>query len=407
MKGSMPPDNDNDEPPTYCPPLSLSPPSTPDWDNMTNMCWTCSILCCCFPLCYPCYLSKTARKMNKWKKQPSYNSQARKRNEKGQKDYRRSEPLSTDKARVTSTMNSEQSTGTSGYGTLLSRKGTLVSVLPNVDPTQIQEAFFKKVENNSRKDISALFLATEAAATFLNDCLISDLLQKLPPTEPKKSTADKIFEEVMDEGKNDSSQFDLSFNSTFNFSQSCLLQFEDSSCEHQDAFPILPTSYGFDIEKDDSVFDSDLDTIESLKLFENCGHVDVSVSNIAARVNVTAEIVPPNMASLDHVQEVANIYCRQLVKSDLLVLIVREEDGAQFRRRGLVNYISKYWAGFFPVLLVEVGTKDKERDILLDTLSKVFLDVERLSLSDNDQVAGEVFSAMARLVGKRGIGGIN
>ena len=124
-------------------------------------------------------------------------------------------------------------------------------------------------------------------------------------------------------------------------------------------------------------------------------------------MNVTAEIVPPNMASLDHVQEVANIYCRQLVKSDLLVLIVREEDGAQFRRRGLINYISKYWAGFFPVLLVEVGTKDKEGDILLDTLSKVFLDVERLSLSDNDQVAGEVFSAMARFVGKRGIGGIN
>ena len=142
MKSTIP----KDEPPPICPPFSL-PSSSSD---SSNLCWACSIFCCCFPLCYPCYLSRTLRKRNKMKKKlPRHHSQDRKRSRKGQEDYRRSNPFKSDKSRLTSTMNSEQSTGTSGYGTLLSRKGTLVTVIPNVDSAHIQEALLRRLDSSS------------------------------------------------------------------------------------------------------------------------------------------------------------------------------------------------------------------------------------------------------------------
>ena len=170
-----------------CPQLCVPPPSTTsDWGSAARRCWTCSVLCCCFPACYPCYLSKTARKRRKiGKKKPMNNSQTKKRSEKGHKAYKKSQPVETGQARVTSTMTSEQSTGTSGNGTLLSRKGTLHSVLPNVQPNEIQETFLNKVDN-LRKEINTIFISTDAATKFLRLFQLSELLQAVEVSENQK-----------------------------------------------------------------------------------------------------------------------------------------------------------------------------------------------------------------------------
>ena len=98
-----------------------------------NLCWTCSILCCCFPLCYPCYLSKTLRERRQRKKLwISRNLFGRNR---GKYDI----------TRGTCTMNSEQSSGTSGYETL-SRRGTLVSGSPTLDMYKVNQDVWRELE---------------------------------------------------------------------------------------------------------------------------------------------------------------------------------------------------------------------------------------------------------------------
>ena len=88
------------------------------------------------------------------------------------------------------------------------------------------------------------------------------------------------------------------------------------------------------------------------------------------------------------------------------MIIVAKEDRNELGG-GLIRYISQYWAGFFPALFVEVGREKKAIDTLFDTLSEVFCKVERLAVQDTEEMGGQVFSAVARMLGKMGIGGLN
>eukprot|EP00092_Neocalanus_flemingeri_P019415 GFUD01021029.1.p1 GENE.GFUD01021029.1~~GFUD01021029.1.p1 ORF type:complete len:428 (+),score=102.12 GFUD01021029.1:91-1374(+) len=411
-----------------CPDLSIPNSSTPlDWDNAASCCWVCSFLCCCFPLCYPCYLSRTSMmRSNREKNQTLLDSQMRSRNDKGQEAYKRSEPVETGQTRITSTMTSEQSTGTSGYATLLSRKGTLHTLLPNVHQSQIKEALVKNFDSSS-KNINAVFLSTKAAEKFLRDSQLSELFQGVTIQGKQNSDIDELLiqnedmkiapTEVTSYDK-DSLQLDLSSNSShsYNFPQSCL-QFTEESEGNQENSTQKPNtkrisfSLNNDIEHSCFPINNNLETIpeESWEVFKTVGHVDVAESYFSARVVVIAENDPRHQVCVDHMQLTSD-YCRQLAVSDIIVIIVGQDDRAESNslpEQGLIRYISKYWAGFFPALLVEVGDKAVEGGKLLETLRGVFCNIERLFVEDSEELSGQVFSGMARMLGQMGTRGLN
>eukprot|EP00092_Neocalanus_flemingeri_P041083 GFUD01044739.1.p1 GENE.GFUD01044739.1~~GFUD01044739.1.p1 ORF type:complete len:430 (+),score=83.78 GFUD01044739.1:93-1382(+) len=413
-----------------CPDLSIPNSSTPlDWDNAASCCWVCSVLCCCFPLCYPCYLSRTARRRSKReKKQTLLHSQTRTRNERGQEAYRRSEPVETGQTRVTTTMTSEQSTGTSGYATLLSRQGTLHTLLPNVHQSQIQESLVRNIDSSSRKNINAVLISTKAAGKFLRDSQLSELFQGFAIQEKHKSDPNhELFIHYEDlkkppsevtYDKNDSFQLEFSFDSSpsYNFSQSCLQFTEDSEGNHDNLAQkpnIKRISYNMNNNSGQShfLFNNNLEAIteECQGVFKTVGYVDVAESHFSARVFVTAENDPMHQVCVDPMQ-LASDYCRQLAVSDLIVIIVGQEDRAELNNlpgQGLIGYISKYWAGFFPALLVEVGESAMEGGKLLDTFKGMFCNLERLAVQDTEEFSGQVFSAVARMLGQMGIRGLN
>eukprot|EP00092_Neocalanus_flemingeri_P019414 GFUD01021028.1.p1 GENE.GFUD01021028.1~~GFUD01021028.1.p1 ORF type:complete len:428 (+),score=87.15 GFUD01021028.1:91-1374(+) len=411
-----------------CPDLSIPNSSTPlDWDNVASCCWVCSFLCCCFPLCYPCYLSRTSMmRSNREKNQTLLHSQMRSRNERGQEAYKRSEPVETGQTRITSTMTSEQSTGTSGYATLLSRKGTLHTLLPNVHQSQIKEALVKNFDSSS-KNINAVFLSTKAAEKFLRDSQLSELFQGVTIQEKQKSDIDellihnedlKIAPSEATSYDKDTLQLDLSANSShsYNFPHSCL-QFTEESEGNQENSAKKPKTtrirFGLNNNSEHTCFpvNNSLKTIpeECWEVFKTVGHVDVAESHFSARVFVTAENDPMHQVCVDPMQ-LASDYCRQLAVSDLIVIIVGQDDRAELNNlpgQGLIGYISKYWAGFFPALLVEVGESAMEGGKLLDTFKGMFCNLERLAVQDTEEFSGQVFSAVARMLGQMGIRGLN
>eukprot|EP00092_Neocalanus_flemingeri_P101334 GFUD01129572.1.p1 GENE.GFUD01129572.1~~GFUD01129572.1.p1 ORF type:complete len:148 (+),score=51.31 GFUD01129572.1:65-445(+) len=122
-----------------------------------------------------------------------------------------------------------------------------------------------------------------------------------------------------------------------------------------------------------------------------------------------AENDPRHQACVDPLQ-LASDYSRQLAVSDLIVIIVGQEDRAESNslpEQGLVRYISEYWAGFFPALLVEVGDKAVVGGKLLATLRGAFCNMERLAVEDSEEFSGQVFSGMARMLGQVGTRGLN
>ena len=79
--------------------------------------------------------------------------------------------------------------------------------------------------------------------------------------------------------------------------------------------------------------------------------------------------------------------------------MLTEKNVADFKRRGLLEYIRKYWAGYFSVLFVCIGSKKSliEEDQLINNLGRVFGCVETLYVEDDSKMAGHVFSALARM----------
>ena len=119
---------------------------------------------------------------------------------------------------------------------------------------------------------------------------------------------------------------------------------------------------------------------------------------MSVRVFATLEVSRENGNCLDPVL-LANTYCRQLAKTNMVVLMMTQKDIAEFKRRGLLEYIRKYWAGYFSVLFVYIGSRIRfiEEDHLTDTLGRVFGFVETLYVEDDSKMAGNVFSALARM----------
>jgi len=290
-------------------------------------------------------------------------------------------------------MYSKQSTGTSGYGTLLSRKGTLVSVSPNLDTFfKVNKDVFSKLENTSRQSISAIFLATEVAESFLASCQFSELLQNFPVQKLSRTVDTDVenntVEEDISKKVSDSSSDSLFSNSSYSFSQlhlhltdDFLGQLEMSKLHQGGDKDIINVTSDFDQEG----------------LFRYSGHVDVAENTMSVRVIATLEVSRENKNCKDPVV-LANIYCRQLVKSNMVVLMMTEKDIAEFKRRGLLEYIRKYWAGYFSVLFVYIGSRIRVfEDHLIDTLGRVFGLVETIYLEDDSKMAGYVFSALARM----------
>jgi len=371
---SLSPDEDDDKNIALCPSVSLQ-------KGTTHLCWTCSIMCCCFPLCYPCYLSKTLRKRKQRKKLRIS------RNKGGGNRGKYEEPQGT------CTMYSKQSTGTSGYGTLLSRKGTLVSISPNLDTYyKVNKDVFSKLENTSRQSISAIFLATEVAESFLASCQYSELLQNFPAPKLSRTVNSDVenntIEEDISKKISGSSSIDSLFsNSSYSFSQLHLHLTDDFLGQSE----MSKLDQGGDINVN---MDGDFD---KAGLFRFSGHVDVGENTMSVRVLATLEVSRENINCKDPVV-LANIYCRQLVKTNIVVLMITEKDIAAFKKRGLLEYIRKYWAGYFSVLFVYIGSRIRVfEDHLIDTLGRVFGLVETIYLEDDSKMAGYVFSALARM----------
>jgi len=371
---SLSPNEDDDKNLALCPSVSLQ-------KGTTHLCWTCSILCCCIPLCYPCYLSKTLRERRQRKKLGI----SRNKGGGNRGKY--------EQTQGTCTMYSKQSTGTSGYGTLLSRKGTLVSVSPNLDTFfKVNKDVFSKLENTSRQSISAIFLATEVAESFLASCQYSELLQNFPVQKLSRTVDTDVENNTVEADvskKVSGSSLDSLFsNSSYSFSQlhlhltdDFLGQLEMSKLHQGGDKDIINVTSDFDQEG----------------LFRYSGHVDVAENTMSVRVIATLEVSRENKNCKDPVV-LANIYCRQLVKSNMVVLMMTEKDIAEFKRRGLLEYIRKYWAGYFSVLFVYIGSRIRVfEDHLIDTLGRVFGLVETIYLEDDSKIAGYVFSALARM----------
>jgi len=379
-------------------------PSVSTMSGTTSLCWTCSIMCCCFPFCYPCYLSKTMRKRSKRKTLPSYR-------EANQEGHKRSDPWKATNARVTTTMSSQQSTGTSGYGTLLSRKGTLVSLQPNMKKWQIQKALLgSQIENKTRRNISALFVATEASASFLSYWESSELLQGLSvqknynflPREVNDIPVPAQIDHEVDV-KCSSSRSNLSSDSSYSFSQLCLHLDEEASRDLGTSSKMSRFSVNIKSDKKDNQGRMNYKDNEGIHydfdkegLFRGTGHVDVSEDTVPARIFTALEVYREDTRYLDPVQ-LANTFCRQLAKTDLVVVMVTEKDRAKFERKGLLDYVSKYWSGFFKVLLVDIGRNVHEGDMLLHTLGQSFGCVKVLGVEDGSNIAGKVFSTVARI----------
>jgi len=348
--------------------------------NTSSICWTCSILCCCLPICYPCYLSHTLRERSKKKKLVISRKMC-------QANYRQK----LDEKRVTSTMKSEQSTGTSGYETLLSRKGTLVSLQPNLDKSRIHQAVVNTLETNNRTNISAIFVATDAAHSFLNFCQTSELLQNCP-------MQNKSRVEISEEHNPEETLSRLSYNSSYSFSQLHL---------HLDNDLLNDLEKGSKMNKCEVLKNGNhegttVKEFDKEDLFRYSGYVDVSEQSTATCVCVTLEVSREDTQNLDPVQ-LANAYCRQLLaESNFVVLMMSEKDRdrVKFLRKGLLDYVSNYWAGYFSVLYVEIGRRVKvtdEDNMLLGNLERIFGCVETLSVEDDSKLAGSVFSALARM----------
>jgi len=292
-------------------------------------------------------------------------------------------------------MYSKQSTGTSGYGTLLSRKGTLVSVSPNLDTFfKVNKDVFSKLENTSRQSISAIFLATEVAESFLASCQYSELLQNFPVQKLSRTVDTDVENNTVEADvskKVSGSSLDSLFsNSSYSFSQLHLHLTDDFLGQSE----MSKLDQGGDKDIINVNMDGDFD---KAGLFRFSGHVDVGENTMSVRVLATLEVSRENINCKDPVV-LANIYCRQLVKSNMVVLMLTEKDIAEFKRRGLLEYIRKYWAGYFSVLFVYIGSRIRVfEDHLIDTLGRVFGLVETIYLEDDSKIAGYVFSALARM----------
>merc|ERR1712142_75702 len=357
--------------------------------NTTSICWTCSMLCCCLPICYPCYLTHTLRERSKKKKlvisrklcQANYGHKS-------------------DKKRVTPTMKSEQSTGASGYETLLSRKGTLVSLQPNLDKSRIHQAVVNTLETNYRTNISAIFVATDAAHSFLNFCQTSELLQNCPMQNKSRAEKSEFTNSIIcsEEHNHEETLSRLSNNSSYSFSQLYLHLNNDLLNDLEKGSKMNKC----EVLKNGNHEGTTVKEFDKEGLFRDSGYVDVSEQSTATRVCVTLEVSRENIQNLDPVQ-LANAYCRQLLaKSNVVVLMMSEKDRdrVKFLRKGLLGYVSKYWAGYFSVLYVEIDRRVKvtdEDNMLLGSLERIFGCVETLSVKDDSKLAGSVFSALARM----------
>jgi len=312
-----------------------------------------------------------------------------------------------DQTRGACTMNSEHSNGTSGYGTLLSRRGTLVSSPPNLDTQKVNKDVLSRLEPTSRQNISAIFVATEVAVSFLDYCQHSELLQNFP-AQNKSITVDTniendtvkldISKKISDSSKEVSDSFieSLTSNSSYSFSQLHLHLADDFLGQSEMSSQGSKSKLDQGGEKDINV--SMQGDFDHEGLFKYCGHVDVAEYPMSVRVLATLEVRRDNSNCVDPLV-LANTYCRQLAKSNMVVLMMTEKEIAEFKRRGLLEYIRKYWAGYFSVLLVYIGSRIRviEEDNLIDTLGRLFGFVETIYVEDDSKMAGDVFSALARM----------
>jgi len=299
-------------------------------------------------------------------------------------------------------MNSEHSNGTSGYGTLLSRRGTIVSSPPNLDTQKVNKDVLSKLEPTSRQNISAIFVATEIAESFLDSCQYSELLRNFS-AQIKSSTVDTDTNVendtvILDKPKDvpDSSIESLITNTSYSFSQLHLHLTDDFLGQSE------MSSQG-STSKLDQVGEKDINVsmqgdFDHEGLFRYSGHVDVAEYPMSVRVLATLEVRQDNSNCVDPLV-LANIYCRQLAKSNMVVLMMTEKEIAEFKRRGLLEYIRKYWSGYFSVLFVYIGSRIRviEEDHLIDTLGRLFGFVETIYVEDDSKMAGDVFSALARM----------
>jgi len=157
--------------PNYRPklPLLSASKTTTKKSKVCGLCWASAFMCCCLPLCYPCYFSRVKSTRKRLRKSHKFFQ--------GKNFQTASKPGKT--GFTTSTMRSEGSTGIRGNGALLSRTDTNQTLLPNINIQKIQDLCFKAATTNRRrKDIVAVFIATDASMIFLQQCQLVELLFK-------------------------------------------------------------------------------------------------------------------------------------------------------------------------------------------------------------------------------------
>jgi len=314
--------------PSYYPKVSLSSFNTSSYDKSCGICWMCTFICCCLPLCYPCYFTKIRRTRKQYRKSQIHHSYYHP----GFKGCFTSFPMKPGK-----------STGISGYGTLLSRNDTAQSLLPNIDFLKLQDMYLRGTNRRLRKDVSVIFIPTNSSTLFLHECQSSGLLCK-------EETGSKIMSD-------------------------------------QSSDPVL------DAFNEDSRYSVLKDAV-----FNYLGYVDVSEDNIASRVYVKGE----SIASLynPYPSELADIYCRQLAKTDMIVLLVDEND--EIKMQGLIDFVSAYWAGYFPLLLVSKGGGKKH---ITAFITKVFKSIHVVK-QDGGSLRAKLFSSVIKVMNRIRVTGL-
>ena len=88
--------------------------------------------------------------------------------------------------------------------------------------------------------------------------------------------------------------------------------------------------------------------------------------------------------------------------TDILILVYEDEDELDNilnTTTGVMGYTTKYWAGFFPLLLIQISSRDESPYIPeknTDQIFEHFCSLHHLSLHDWDQESREVLECIVR-----------
>jgi len=104
-------------------------------------------------------------------------------------------------------------------------------------------------------------------------------------------------------------------------------------------------------------------------------------------------------------KDIYDIVSKDLPAMDIVSLVVSQDekkvlDKTLNRATGVIGYIREYWAGFFPLLLIEIANKDGETETIeakpLKALNSMFSVIHRIIIRDLEKDIDFIFESLGR-----------